>query len=240
MNQKSAVIGVMPLWDAQRESYWMVPGYLQGLEQQGAVPLMLPLTDAPRELDYFLESCDGFLLTGGQDLDPAQYDRQDTGLCGETCPLRDRMDRYILTQAVERGKAVLGICRGLQLMNAAYGGTLYQDLPTQHPSPVSHQMKPPYDRAAHQVALVEGTPLQQLLGVSSCGVNSYHHQGIDRLAAAFRPMAQAPDGLVEGIYMPHKPFVWAVQWHPEFSYRTDGNSQKLFQAFVQAARRERL
>ena len=101
-------------------------------------------------------------------------------------------------------------------------------------------MKPPYDRAAHQVALVEGTPLQQLLGVSSCGVNSYHHQGIDRLAAAFRPMAQAPDGLVEGIYMPHKPFVWAVQWHPEFSYRTDGNSQKLFQAFVQAARGERL
>ena len=123
MNQKSAVIGVMPLWDAQRESYWMVPGYLQGLEQQGAVPLMLPLTDAPRELDYFLESCDGFLLTGGQDLDPAQYGQQDTGLCGETCPLRDRMDRYILTQAVERGKAVLGICRGLQLMNAAYGGT---------------------------------------------------------------------------------------------------------------------
>ena len=239
MYQEKAVIGVMPLWDSQRESYWMLPGYLQGLEEQGAVPLVLPLSDRPEELDYFLESCDGFLLTGGQDVDPSLYGCPPSALCGETCPLRDRMDRYILTQAVERGKAVLGICRGLQLMNVVYGGTLYQDLPTQCPSPVAHRMEPPYDRASHEVALTEGAPLRALLGVDHCGVNSYHHQGIDRLAPAFLPMASAPDGIVEGIYMPEKPFVWAVQWHPEFSYRKDGNSKKIFAALVQAARGNR-
>ena len=235
MYQGKAVIGVVPLWDQEKQSIWMLPGYLEGLEEQGAVPLVLPLTHRPWELGYFLESCDGFLFTGGQDISPSLYGQAPSPLCGEVCPPRDRMDHFLLTQAVERGKAILGICRGLQLMNAAFGGTLYQDLPTQHPSAVEHRMSPPYDRAAHAVELLEGTPLRALLGAACCGVNSYHHQGIQLLAPTLRAMAAAPDGLVEGVYMPSKPFVWAVQWHPEFSHRADANSRKIFAAFVRAA-----
>lgn len=135
-------------------------------------------------------------------------------------------------------KRVLGICRGLQLMNSVYGGTLYQDLPTEHPSPISHRMQPPYDQAAHSVLFPAGTPLAQLLGTEQCGVNSCHHQGIQTLSPSFSPMAQAEDGLIEGIFMPHKTFVWGVQWHPEFSYLVRPESRAIVLAFVQAASRE--
>lgn len=127
------VIGVMPLLDEERDSYWMLPGYMKGLEEQGAIPLMPPLTGNADMLDYFLESCDGFILTGGQDVSPALYGQESSERCGIVSGLRDRMDAYILRGAVQRDKAVLGICRGHQLMNAVFGGTLYQDLPRKLP-----------------------------------------------------------------------------------------------------------
>jgi putative glutamine amidotransferase len=196
--------------------------------------MMLPLTAEKDELDYFLETCDGFLLTGGQDVSPALYGEEAVPQCGEICPARDVMDEYILREAVERDKPVLGICRGHQLMNAVYGGTLYQDLPTQNPSEVMHCMTAPYDRGAHMVSVCEQSPLMDLLGKSECSVNSYHHQAIKTLAPVLSPMAVSPDGLIEAIYMPGKRFVWGVQWHPEFSYRNSPESVAIIQAFLRA------
>lgn len=230
------VIAVMPLYDAGRDSYWMLPGYMKGLEEQGAIVFMPSLCTEERELDYFLEACDGFVLTGGQDVSPSVYGQEVSGLCGERVPERDRMDAYILMGAVERDKAVLGICRGHQLMNAVYGGTLYQDLPAEHLSETCHRMQPPYDGQAHEIRLEPDSPLCRVLGMESTGVNSCHHQGIRRLAEPFRAMAWAPDGIVEAIYRPDRKFVWGVQWHPEFSYRVNEDSRKIFAAFLQAAR----
>lgn len=230
------VIGVMPLWDETKESYWMLPGYMQGIREQGAIALMPQLEDAPEQLDYFVESCDGFLLTGGQDVDPSIYGAQRTQRCQQPVVLRDRMDAYILTHAVQQNKAVLGICRGIQLMNATYGGTLYQDLPTEHPSCIGHSMSAPYDRGAHAVQVHPGTPLYALWRTDQAPVNSCHHQGICALASAFAPMAEAPDGLIEAICMQDRSFVWGVQWHPEFSYLRDIHSRQIFAAFVQAAK----
>lgn len=231
------VIGVMPLWDEEKNSYWMLPAYMQGLQAQGAIALMPQLDDCPESLDYFVESCDGFLLTGGQDVDPSVYGAQRTAQCQPPVPLRDRMDAYILVHAVERDKAVLGICRGIQLMNVAYGGTLYQDLPTEHPSEIVHSMSAPYDRCAHTVQMRPDTPLHALWQSEQVPVNSCHHQAICTLAAPFAPMADAPDALIEAIYMPDRSFVWGVQWHPEFSYLRDVHSRQIFAAFVQAATR---
>ncbi len=229
-NQK--VIGIIPLYDDERKSYWMLPGYMKMLEAENAVPMMLPLTSKASELDFFLEICGGFVLTGGHDVSPSVYHAKKESLCGLCCEPRDEMELYILKRAVERNKSVLGICRGLQFMNACYGGTLYQDLPTEHASGINHRMQPPYDRAAHQVALQKHTPLFDILNKEQIGVNSCHHQAIKELSPEFRAMAFSEDGLIESIYMPSKKFIVGVQWHPEFSYEADENSRKIANAFV--------
>lgn len=226
------VIGIIPLYDDEKESYWMLPGYMKMLEAENAIPLMLPLTSKAEELDYFLEICGGFLLTGGHDVSPSVYHAVKEPWCGLCCEIRDEMERYILNKAIEQDKSALGICRGIQFMNACYGGTLFQDLVTEHTSCIDHHMKPPYDRVAHQVTVQKDTPLYNILGKEQIGVNSYHHQAIKKLSSKFQTMAFSEDGLIEGIYMPSHKFVVGVQWHPEFSYEVDENSRKLINAFV--------
>ena len=226
------IIGIMPLYDDEKESYWMLPGYMKMLEAENAIPLMLPLTSETGELDYFLEICGGFLLTGGHDVSPSVYHAERKPWCGPCCELRDEMEQYILKNAVNMDRSVLGICRGIQLMNACYGGTLYQDLKTEHNSCIDHHMKPPYNRTAHQVTIKKDTPLYNILGKEQMGVNSYHHQAIKDLASFFQETAFSEDGLIEGIYMPSHKFIMGVQWHPEFSYVVDENSRKLINAFV--------
>ena len=232
---KKPVIGVVPLVDEERESLWMLPGYLEGLEAAGALPVILPLTEDRQAMTQLMEGLDGILLTGGQDVSPTFYGEEPLPQCGETCPRRDGMEQVLLELALAQDKPVLGICRGIQFLNAARGGTLYQDLPTQRPSALSHAMTPPYDRAAHKVELVPGSPLEELLGCRTLEVNSYHHQGVKDLAPGLAVMARATDGLTEGVWMPEKRFVWAVQWHPEFSWKSQEASRRIFAALVQAA-----
>ncbi|MCD8146621.1 MAG: gamma-glutamyl-gamma-aminobutyrate hydrolase family protein [Clostridiales bacterium] len=230
------IIGVLPLVDRERESYWMLPGYLDGVLEAGGVPMMLPLTEDLAVLARLVEQCDGFLFTGGHDVAPEVYGAERLSQCGECCPARDRMETALLPLALAADRPLLGICRGIQMLNAALGGTLYQDLPAQRPSAVEHhQTGPHYERPVHTVTLLPGTPLRQLLEVEELPVNSYHHQAVRSLSPRLRPMALAPDGLVEAVWLPEKPFVWGVQWHPEFSHRTDENSRKIFRAFVAAA-----
>lgn len=232
---KTPVIGIMPLWDEKKESLWMYPGYLQSLEDQGAVTMILPLTDKKHVLDYFVRICDGFLLTGGHDVCPTFYNEEISTYCGATCILRDKMDSYIFMQAVSADKPVLGICRGIQLMNVALGGTLYQDLPSEAPSKVDHHMAPPYDREAHKIQLTSQSPLAGLLNAETMSVNSCHHQAIKKLAPPLKAMGYASDGIVEAAYIPDKKFIWGVQWHPEFFYQVSEENRKLLGAFLAAA-----
>lgn len=232
---KKPLIGVTPLYDGDKNSFWMIPGYMQGLEAAGAVPVMLPLTADKDELLQLAETCDGFLFTGGQDVSPELYGENRKPECGEECKLRDISETILFRAALDADKPVLGICRGIQFINAYLGGSLYQNLPGEHPSNTEHHMSPPYDRAVHNVSLMQESPLYELLGVKAFGVNSYHHQAIKTLAPKLCEMARSQDGLIEAVYMPDKKFVWAFQWHPELSYLTDEKSLKIFKAFVNAA-----
>ena len=226
------VVGVMPLWDDEKDSLWMLPGYLDGIAQAGGLPIVLPLTEDEGELEQLVGLCGGFLFTGGHDVSPALYHEDPLEGLVDCCPKRDAMEGTILRIALERDLPVLGICRGIQFINAFLGGSLYQDLPSQHPSEVNHHQAPPYDAPAHAVALVDGTPLRSCLGVERLPVNSYHHQAVRRLAPGLEAMACAPDGLIEAACLPGKRFLWAVQWHPEFSYKTDEYSRRIFRALI--------
>jgi putative glutamine amidotransferase len=229
------VIGVMPLWDEKKDSIWMLPGYMAGISQAGGIPVIFPFSAEEQELDQLVRMCDGFLFTGGHDVSPEVYGEASLpGLIAD-CPKRDRMETVVLQKAIDADKPVLGICRGIQLINAALGGTLYQDLPTQHPSDVEHHQTPPYDKHAHFVSIITDSPLYQCLGTDQLSVNSYHHQAVKRLAPGLSVMAVSHDGLTEALYKPDQCFLWAVQWHPEFSWKTDEHSRKIFRAFVSAA-----
>lgn len=131
-------------------------------------------------------------------------------------------------------KPVLGICRGIQFINVSLGGTLWQDLPTEHPSEISHRQGKPYDQATHCVSL--SGPLRELMGKQETAVNSRHHQAVKELAPGLSAMAFSLDGLIEAAWMPEKRFVWAVQWHPEYLFDKESGSLALFKAFINACK----
>ena len=226
------IIGLIPLVDEERESYWMLPGYMQGIIDAGGTPVMLPLTDNEYIIRQLANKCSGFLLTGGHDISPLLYGEKPLPECGACSDERDRMEILLLKRIIELDKPVLGICRGIQLINAVLGGTLYQDLPTQFNSTLEHHQKPPYDKPVHDISIYRDTPLYELLNTEKISVNSYHHQAVNELSDKLLPMAKAEDGLTEAVYMPQKRFVWGIQWHPEFSYRSDENSRLIFERFV--------
>lgn len=232
--QTRPLVGVMPLWDEQRQSLWMLPGYLDALEEAGADTIIFPLTQSPATLARLCRLCDGFLFTGGQDVSPALYGERPRFANVESCALRDAMERQVLRHLLAADKPALGICRGLQFLNVALGGTLWQDLPQERPSTVTHRQSAPYDLPAHEVCLTAGGPLRALMGCDRLAVNSCHHQGVRTLAPALQAMALAPDGLVEAAFAPARRFLWAVQWHPEFAFRRDSHSRKLLRAFVES------
>ena len=228
---KSPIIGVTPLWDAERKSVWMLPDYLDGIKAAGGVPVVLPIEMSEADADRIVETCDGFLFTGGQDVAPELYGTKDATGTVVPSPERDNLETLLLSKALQADKAILGICRGLQFINAFLGGTLWHDLPSQHPSDIVHRQGKPYGIPTHKV-LLKGD-LRTLLGKDTLEVNTLHHQAIKDLGKDLIPLAESPDGLIEAIKMVGKLFVCAVQWHPEYMFKTDADSLRVFSWFVE-------
>lgn len=216
-SNKAPLIGVTPLWDAERQSVWMLPDYLDGIKAAGGIPVVLPIAMSEADAERIVETFNGFLFTGGQDV--------------SSCPERDKEETLLLQKALEADKPILGICRGLQFINVFLGGTLWQDLPSQHPSAIVHRQGKPYGVPKHQVSI--SGELQSLLGKDILDVNTLHHQAVKDLGNGLTPMAVAPDGLIEAVRLQDKRFVWAVQWHPEYLFKTDKDSLAIFSCFVE-------
>ncbi|MCM3132507.1 gamma-glutamyl-gamma-aminobutyrate hydrolase family protein [Paenibacillus polysaccharolyticus] len=230
------MIGVLPLYDTDKKSYWMLPHYMKAIEDSGGIPVMLPLTTDEGMITALAHTFDGFLFTGGHDVNPELYDERMQSVCGELCMERDQMEVILFKKVIAIDKPAFGICRGLQLFNVILGGTLYQDIPTdmEAEQKIVHQQKPPYTNLVHSVHIKKDNLLHDILQTDQIQVNSYHHQGIKTLSDQLVAVAIAEDGLVESVVMPGYSFVLAVQWHPEYSYAVDGYSQQLFAAFVRA------
>ena len=222
--------------------------YADAIIYAGGIPLIAPLTSEHAIYDELLDRADGLMLTGGNDVDPACYRdalalSPDEVAAGEALvkdpkPARDAADFYLLFGAEARGIPVLGICHGIQIMNVAYGGTLYHDIPAQAaaaPGVAAIVHNEHMDGSiAHEATAVPGTLLSSIVGSGQIRVNSMHHQAVRDLAPGFTCSACAPDGIIEAIERPGTPFMLGVQWHPEYHAEREP-MQSIFRAFVQAA-----
>ena len=219
-------------------SWVMNQRYFLPVAAAGGVPIMIPLFDADvATLREIYDRLDGVCIPGGVDVDPAMFGEARRPECGRTDPPRDRVELQLTRWAIDDAKPLLGLCRGLQVINVALGGTLYQDLAADHPGAMKHDYFPTggfaRDYLSHEVSLARGSRLASVLGSRSL-VNSMHHQGIRTLGTGLTPAAVAPDGLIEGIETDAS-FCVAVQWHPETLIEADPRMARLFAEFVEAA-----
>jgi putative glutamine amidotransferase len=216
--------------------------YVRVLVAAGAIPWIIPLIQGDTAtLRGIYDRLDGLFLPGGVDLDPSAYDEAPTDLCGRTDPARDEIELMLTRWALEDKKPLLAVCRGIQVLNVAAGGSVHQDLATQLPGAIKHDYFPragqyTRDLLVHDVTLTKGSRLETLLDTPSIEVNSMHHQGIKELAETLRPTAYAPDGLIEGLESQNGHFVLGVQWHPEALVERDPRMTRLFAAFIDATR----
>lgn len=230
------VIGIVPMFDDKRENYRLRPGYMDAVACAGGIPVMLHPSEDEAVLDQLIESCDGFIFSGGQDIEPALYGEEKLNSCEECMPERDSYEMKFLKLVLDCNKPVLGICRGIQVFNVLLGGSLYQDVPSQLGTAVKHRAEVVGEAAMHTITVCGNTPLAKLTGDSVINVNSFHHQAIKMPAPGLEIMAKAEDGVVEAVYLPEKSFAVAVQWHPELMYKSDKNALALFEALVEAAK----
>lgn len=211
--------------------------YVDSVLASGGVPLMLPMSDDQEALEKALSLIDGLILSGGHDVSPINYGEEPHQKLGEICPERDRYDYFLYRKAKERGIPILGICRGIQVINTCEGGTLYQDLSEKSGDVYKHMQGHSPKTATHSVGIAKDSRLQKILGKEELRVNSFHHQILKDIAADFDVSARAKDGVVEAIEHRSADFIIGVQWHPEMRSMVDPDMKKLFQALITEAGR---
>ena len=222
------VVIAMPRMSTDPEPTVAQSKYIESLARAGAGMRWVELNDPEQAVQDAL-TCDGLLLPGGGDMDPKFYGQERIPACGEPNLLRDAAEPLLLRAFLAADKPVLGICRGIQVMNAVLGGDLYQDIkPFEHLPHNGHWAK------VHTVTVRRGTLLSRILGQDTVLVNSQHHQAVDRVAPGFTLAALSEDGIVEAIEKPDARFCLGVQWHPEWLSDADPAMQRLFDAFVNA------
>jgi putative glutamine amidotransferase len=228
-----------------RDRDWCPPSighrktYIDAVVAAGGAPFLIPLIEDEAVLRTLYERIDGLLLAGGGDVDPAHYGEAPIPELGAIDAPRDRVELPLVRWAVAEGKPVLGICRGLQVLNVALGGTLYQDISAQLESPIVHDdsfRRENWAHMAHGMQIEPASQLAELLGADGFAVNSLHHQSIKAIAPGLRPVAWAPDGVIEALEGNNGQFLIGVQCHPEaLQEAADPRWQGLFRRFVERA-----
>lgn len=209
--------------------------YQKVIAANGGIPIILPFLEENLAQEM-VEKCDAILFSGGEDVDPQFYGQDPHQKLGETIPLRDKWEIALLEKAMEKKKPILAICRGIQLVNIALGGSLIQDIPSDIKNSIKHSQTVNRSWDSHWVTLEKGSRLEEILQETKIRVNSLHHQAIDRLAEPLRVTAKSSDGVIEAIeHEYYGNFLLGIQWHPESMAATDEKMNKIFAEFVKSA-----
>ena len=238
---KKPLIGLTPSHNTENQDISMRPTYLKALKAAGAIPVVLPLEIPREDLAQLVGVLDGFLVVGGPDVHPFLFGEETIDGCGSVSLQRDTMELNLLSLAISVRKPILGICRGIQLINIGLGGTIYQDIKSQYQvaAPIAHDQPFYYDIPCHTVNVTVGTMLSRITGLLEGGsiqVNSMHHQSVRNLAPGLVACGHSPDGLIEAVEKPDYPFLMAVQWHPEYLWEKDNAAAQIFRTFVDACK----
>lgn len=231
---------VVTLSRADGRGEFCAVSYVQAIEWAGGIPLVLPLTADTEILDACLRLCRGLLLTGGGDLSARYYagplSAAEMATLNGMDEVRDAMEVYLVREVLDADQPVLGICRGMQVLNVAAAGTLLPDITLRRPRALPHDQEP-VNGLVHEVVWEAGAQLTDIFGQDCPWVNSTHHQAIDAVAPGFDVVARAPDGIVEAIEKPGARFACGVQFHPERLLQTEPHFRQLFEAFVRTCAR---
>lgn len=227
------IIGLLAEVDNERATR-VLNAYVRAIEKSGGTPLLLPYVEDQEAVRHLALLCDGFLFTGGADISPARYGETPKDTCGEFQPYRDDLEFRMFAQIYQTQKPILAICRGAQLVNVALCGTLFQDIPSECPTEISHRQAEPKFSFSHSVRIQKDTPLYALIGKERMRANSFHHQAIKKLGNALAVMATADDGVIEAIYSTENRYLRAYQWHPERLCEQCEDNKLLFEDFIRA------
>lgn len=225
-------------WKARKEDNAPLPTpYIRAVKQAGSVEVDLLNPGAGVSPERILDEIHGLLLPGGVDVHPRHYGQAPHPLLGQVDEERDALELPLVQEALRQDIPILAICRGIQVLNVAAGGTLFQDLSLAGVDPSRHRTTEPEWGVAHRVSLPGGSLLRAIVGVEEMGVNSFHHQAVDRLAPGFVVTAWSEDGVVEAIESTEHRFALGVQWHPERMVEHHPLQLRIFEAFLSAASR---
>ena len=234
---KKPLIVLTPRTKPMEEPFAMVYNYTNSfntdiIRKLGGIPVISGLLD-DEEAEELMEKADGLFLTGGADVDPALYGEEKLECCGNIEHDRDKSDYALIKAALKFKKPIIGICRGCQIANVFFGGTMYQDIKTQLSDKINHAAYSEHgEEISHTIEVIEGTPLFDMFGEKSFGINTLHHQGIKDLAPNLKAMAYAPDGIVESWYLPSdEQWIRAYQWHPEMQ-KDNSHNLRIFEDFI--------
>ena len=231
----SPIIGILGIVDDETVTK-LQSTYTRAIEISGGAPMLLPYVQKDGSIESFVRICDGFLFTGGVDIDPCHYGEKIKAECGEIQRYRDEFEFKAFKKAYQSDKPIMAICRGAQLVNVALGGALYQDITSEIKTTVLHRQTEPKNAPSHTVNLLADTPLKSLLSKERIQANSFHHQAIKTLGNGLRVMALADDGVIEAVYSTENRYIRAYQWHPERLFEIDENNRALFEDFTAACK----